>query len=85
MVQALAARVPVVTSNMSCLPEVARDGAVLVDPKSPAELAAAIERLLESPAERAKLAGYGRASAERFRWEKCAEQSLAFFRRVAGK
>ena len=85
VVQALAARGPVVTSNTSCLPEVARDGAVLVDPKSPTELAAAIERLLESPAERAKLAGYGRASAERFRWEKCAEQSLAFFRRVAGK
>ena len=57
--QALAARVPVVTSNTSCLPEVARDGAALVDPKSPVELAAAIEHLLESPGDRAKLAGYG--------------------------
>jgi glycosyltransferase involved in cell wall biosynthesis len=85
VVQALAARVPVVTSNTSCLPEVARDGAVLVDPKSPDELATAIQRLLESPSDRAKLAGYGRASAERFRWEKCAEQSLAFFRRVISR
>ncbi|MEQ1886118.1 MAG: glycosyltransferase family 1 protein [Bryobacteraceae bacterium] len=84
VVQALAAKVPVVTSNTSCLPEVARDGAALVDPKSPVELARAIERLLESPSDRAKLAGYGRASAERFRWEKCAERSLEFFRRIAG-
>ncbi|MEQ1945820.1 MAG: glycosyltransferase family 1 protein [Bryobacteraceae bacterium] len=84
VVQALAAKVPVVTSNTSCLPEVARDGAALIDPKSPVELASAIERLLESPADRAKLAGYGRASAERFRWEKCAERSLEFFRRIAG-
>jgi glycosyltransferase involved in cell wall biosynthesis len=82
--QALAAKVPVVTSNTSSLPEVARDGALLVDPKSPDEIAAAITRLLESDAIRAKLAGYGRASAERFRWERCAEETLAFFRRVAG-
>jgi len=82
--QALAARVPVVTSNSSSLPEVARDGAILVDPKDPAAIAAAVTRLLESEAEREKLAGYGRASAERFRWEVCAEQSLAFFRRLAG-
>lgn len=85
VVQALAARVPVVTSNTSCLPEVARDGAVFADPKSPDELAAAIERLLKSPSERAKLVGYGRASAERFRWEKCADHSMAFFQRVISR
>jgi glycosyltransferase involved in cell wall biosynthesis len=83
--QALAARVPVITSNTSSLPEVARDGAVLVDPTDTGALAEALERLLDSPAERIKLAGYGRASAERFRWEKCAEQSLAFFRRVISR
>jgi glycosyltransferase involved in cell wall biosynthesis len=81
--QALAARVPIITSKTSSLTEVARDGALLVDPKDPDAIAAAITRLLESEADRTKLAGYGRASAERFRWEKCAEQTLAFFRRVA--
>ncbi len=83
--QALAARVPVITSNTSALPEVARDGSVLVHPTDAEEIAAAIEGLLDSPSERARLAGYGRASAERFRWEKCAEQSLAFFRRVISR
>ena len=83
--QALAAGVPVITSNTSALPEVARDGAALVDPTNAEAIAAAIERLLDSPSERAKLGGYGRASAERFRWEKCAEQSLAFFHRVISR
>lgn len=82
--QAMAAHVAVVTSDVSSMPEVGRDAAVLVDPHDPAEIAAGITRLLESESERAKLARYGRARAEKYRWEKCAEDSLAFFRRVAG-
>ena len=80
----MAAHVAVVTSNVSSMPEVGRDAAIMVDPHSPADLAAGITRLLESDDERAKLARYGRARAEKYRWEKCAEDSLAFFRRVAG-
>lgn len=82
--QASAAHVAVVTSDLSSMPEVGRDAAVMIDPHSPAEIAAGITRLLESESERAKLARYGRARAEKYRWEKCAEDSLAFFRRVAG-
>ncbi len=82
--QASAAHVAVVTSDVSSMPEVGRDAAVLVDPHDPDEIAAGITRLLESESERAKLARYGRARAEKYRWEKCAEDSLAFFRRIAG-
>jgi glycosyltransferase involved in cell wall biosynthesis len=82
--QAMAAHVAVVTSDVSSMPEVGRDAAVLVDPHDPAEIAAGITRLLESASDRAKLARYGRARAEKYRWEKCAEDSLAFFRRVSG-
>ncbi len=81
--QAMAAHVAVVTSNTSSMPEVGRDAAVMVDPHNPAEIAAGITRLLGSETERAKLARYGRARAEKYRWEKCAEDSLGFFRRVA--
>lgn len=83
--QAMAAHVAVVTSDTSALPEVARDAAILVDPRSTAEIAAGITRLLESESERAKLARYGRARAEKYRWERCAEESLRFFHRVAGQ
>ena len=83
--QAMAAHVAVVTSNTSSMPEVGRDAAVMVDPHDPEAIAAGIARLLESESERAKLARYGRARAEKYRWEKCAADSLAFFHRVFGK
>jgi len=83
--QAMAAHVAVVTSDTSSMPEVGRDAAVIVDPHDSGQLAAGIARLLESESERAKLARYGRARAEKYRWEKCAAESLAFFHRVVGK
>ena len=83
--QAMAAHVAVVTSDVSSMPEVGRDAAVMVDPHDPAKIATGITRLLESDSERAKLARYGRARAEKYRWEKCAAESLAFFRRVCGE
>jgi glycosyltransferase involved in cell wall biosynthesis len=83
--QAMAAHVAVITSDTSSMPEVGRDAAVMVDPHDPDEIAAGITRLLVSESERAKLARYGRARAEKYRWEKCAAESLAFFHRVFGK
>ncbi len=80
--QAMAAGVPMVTSNVSSMPEVAGDAALLVDPRSPAAVAAAIERLLESPDLRAALSRNGLARSHRFTWDSCARQSLAFFRRL---
>jgi glycosyltransferase involved in cell wall biosynthesis len=85
VVQAMAARVPVLTSNSSCLPEIAGDeGALLVDPRSPSEIASGLTRLIESASLRADLAARGRARADQFRWETCALKSLQFFREVAG-
>jgi len=80
--QAMAAHVGVVTSDVSSMPEVGRDAAVLVNPQDPGQIADGIARLLESESDRTKLARYGRARAEKYRWEKCAADSLAFFHRV---
>lgn len=80
--QAMAAGVPVITSNTSCLPEIAGEGALLVDPRSPADLQSALERLLTSPSLQKKLGAAGVARAQRYRWENCARMSLEFFRRV---
>ena len=80
--QAMAARVPVLTSNTSCLPEVAGPGAICVDPRSGSELAGALERLLEDAELRGRLGAAGREWAERYRWESCAMQSWEFFHEV---
>ena len=83
--QAMAAGVPVITSNVSSLPEVAGNAAILVDPRSQSELRAAMLRLLGSAELRRALGLAGREQARGYRWQICAAKSLDFFRRVAGK
>lgn len=78
--QAMAAGVPVITSNLSSLPEVTGGAAVLIDPHSLADLRAALNQLLTSPATCAQLAAAGQTQAQRFRWDRCARQSIAMWR-----
>jgi glycosyltransferase involved in cell wall biosynthesis len=79
--QALAAGVPVITSNVSSLPEVTGEAALLVDPRSPAEIQTALEQLLSSPSLQQQLRAAGKTRAEQYRWSACARKSLEFFRR----
>ena len=80
VVEAMAARVPVVTSNNSSLPEVAGSAAVLVDPESPQEICDSLERLLTSPASRARYSQAGWARAKAFSWKASACRAIEFFR-----
>jgi alpha-1,3-rhamnosyl/mannosyltransferase len=82
--QAMAAGVPVITSNVSSLPEVVGDAGLLADPRSREEIRTALDRLLLSPSLRAELAQRGRARARGFTWAECARKSWKFFERVAG-
>ncbi len=84
LAQAMAAGVASITSGVSSMPEVAGDAALLVDPRSTAELGAALRRLLESESLRRGLGERGRIRAQRFTWEACARQSWQLFEQVAG-
>jgi len=80
--QSMAAGVPVITSNLSSLPEVGGDAALLVDPKSAAELSSALSRMLLSPDLRADLRANGLRRAKQYRWEVSARKSWEFFERI---
>ena len=82
--QAMAAGVPVITSNSSCLPEITGGAALLVDPHSPAEIVSSLEEVLTTPSLRERLVCDGRRKAADYRWRRAAEQSLRFFRRFGG-
>jgi glycosyltransferase involved in cell wall biosynthesis len=82
--EAMAAGVPVLTSDVSSLPEIAGEAALLVDPESLEEICAGLERLLASPSLRERLGGAGRKRAREFRWAVTARRSLEWFRRIAG-
>jgi len=80
--QAMAAGVPVITSNTSSLPEITAGSAVLIDPRSANELAAALERMLTNPTVRSELGEAGRRIARSYTWRSTAIQSAEFFSNV---
>lgn len=59
---------PIVCSNVTSLPEIAGDAAVLVDPRSPEELADAISRVLTHEELRRTLIERGRQRVRKFSW-----------------
>jgi glycosyltransferase involved in cell wall biosynthesis len=81
--QAMATGVPVLTSNVSSLPEVVGDAGLAADPRSREEVRAALERLLLTPSLRSQLSESGRRRARQFTWAECARKSWKFFERVA--
>ncbi len=66
-------RTPVITSNVTSMPEVAGDGALLVSPDRPDEIAAAMEKVLD-PEVRRTLIEKGARNVRRFSWEQTAER-----------
>jgi alpha-1,3-rhamnosyl/mannosyltransferase len=83
--QAMAAGCPVITSNVSSMPEVAGGAALLVDPRSPADIAGAIRRVAESPSLRSELMRRGRERAAMFTWSRAGAESLEYFSGLAGR
>ena len=82
VLEAMACGTPVLTSDVSSLPEVAGDAAVLVPPTDVEAIADGLFRLLEDAALRADLAERGRRRAARFSWERCARETLAVYNSV---
>jgi len=83
VVEAMASGVPVVTSSVSCLPEVAGNAAEFVHPDDVDGLRAILERLLDDDSRCAELRRLGLEQAKRFSWQRCAEETVAVYRRVA--
>jgi glycosyltransferase involved in cell wall biosynthesis len=82
VVEAMACGCPVVTSNVTSLPEVTGDAALLVNPESVEEIAEAMVRLDRNDALRAELIDRGLARVRRFTWENCARQTLEAYQRL---
>jgi glycosyltransferase involved in cell wall biosynthesis len=79
LLEAMACGTPVVTSNVSSLPEVAGDAALLVDPYAIESIADAVARLLTDSALRQELIRRGTARAAGFTWEAAARQLVSVY------
>lgn len=76
--EAMAASLPVVAARAAAVPELVPDGEVglLVPPRDPESLAAALARLLDDEALRRRLGEAGRRRVERYDWQVVAREFL---------
>jgi glycosyltransferase involved in cell wall biosynthesis len=72
LLEAMACGIPVLSSNVTALPEVAGDAALLVDPYDVEAMAAGLERLLADESLRHDLSRRGLERARNFTWERTA-------------
>lgn len=80
MVEAMYCDTPVLAAQASCLPEIAGDAALLVDPYSEPALAAGLEQLWRDPELVETLIKNGRIQREKFSWDRAAEAVYGTFR-----
>ena len=85
VLEAMGCGCPVICSDVSSLPEVAGDAAVLVDPRRPDQLADALAQLLTSPDVQVSLRAQGLARAKEFQWDRTAQQTVAIYERTVAR
>lgn len=76
VLEAMACGTPVITSNLSSLPEVTGEAALLVDPYDPAAIAQAMHQLLQDPSLRSHLQTASLHRASQFSWAKTGQATI---------
>ena len=85
ILEAMYAEVPVITSSVSAMPEVAGDAALLVDPLSVGEIVLAMQKIYEDKSLRKRLIASGIIQRENFSWDRAAEATYAILKKTASE
>ncbi|MFH0830666.1 MAG: glycosyltransferase family 1 protein [Parcubacteria group bacterium] len=83
VLEAMQLGVPVLTANISSLPEVTRSAAVLIDPERPMAITQALLELLNDGELSSSLARRGYLRSKCYSWDECARQTLKVLAAVA--
>ncbi len=79
VLEALQCGTPVVTSNVSSLPEIGGEACLYADPHSSDSIGDQIRMAIQNPDLRKSLSEKGIARAKQFSWDKCAWETLAVY------
>ncbi len=82
IIDAWTTRTPVITSKLTSLPEVARDGVVYIDPSDPCSIARVIKRIISEPILRQRLISKGLTHAKKYSWMKTAHCLIDTFENI---
>jgi len=82
IVEGFASGVPVLTSNVCSMPEIAGDAALLVDPYDVGDIAEKMEMILFDPKLRQELIQAGLKRANEFTWERSANKIVSEFKHM---
>lgn len=82
IIEAMACGTPVITSNVSSMPEVGGKAALYVDPNDVAEIKTCLNEVMTDPKTHQHLTAEGLKRAKEFNWEKCAEQTIELYKRL---
>ncbi len=85
ILEAMALGVPVITSKVSSMPEIAGKAALFVDPSNVDQLVRAMADVLTKPAVAKRLAEAGPIQARQFSWDTCATETMEVYKKVIGK
>lgn len=76
IIEAMSNGCPVITSNLSSLPEIGKDACLYIDPTNVNELVDALEKIFSNSLLRKELIQKGLVNVSRFSWEKSAAQTF---------
>jgi glycosyltransferase involved in cell wall biosynthesis len=82
VLEAMASSVPVITSNVSSLPEVAGDAAILVAPKDIESIARQMNEILINEELKKDLVKKGHEQAKKFTWEASAQKVYNIYKEI---
>lgn len=82
VIEAMAAGTPVITTNVSSLPEVAGEAGLLVDPKDTIAIAESMYQLTTNEAKKQELIQKGYTQAQKFSWETSAEKLYRVYKEL---
>jgi glycosyltransferase involved in cell wall biosynthesis len=83
--EAMKCGVPVITSRIPSIREIVGDAAFLIDPRSPEEIAMAMRKVVSDRLLREDLIKKGSERVKAFTWEKAADDTLAIYKKTAGR
>lgn len=82
VLEAMQSGCPVIASDLSCIPEIAGEAAILVDPRNTTALKKSMVLLAESPVKREEYMRRGLERSSDFSWARAARETMAVYRSV---